>query len=658
MSADVLGDLAAERAHLDLSRRCRLAMIADFERVLSGETAADDITQEYIEMTAARALQDLADPVTAEFFGRIDATTGESFHIGRRHIETERHDPVVVDWRASIAAPFYRATVSDAFGLVLRRRFTLRDGAVISYNDEHLDDPDGAEVAGGIPDPVLAEMGAARTGAMREIVATIQGEQDVVIRSPAAIALIVQGGPGTGKTAVGLHRAAYLLFEQRRRLEREGVLVVGPNQVFLAYIADVLPSLGERAVEQRTLRELLVPKVPADHHDADEVAALKGDLRLANVIERAALARVRPPTGAIRLPLGTRTLTVEPATIADWIGRALNSSSPLHARRTGLRALARNELMRLTGREDAWTRAEPLRKALDAAWPTIRPIELVERLLRRPDVLAAAADGVLDDDEQAMLVSSGGRRHRWSVADSVLVDEAKGLLDGPARIYGHVVVDEAQDLSGMALRAIARRCPSHSLTILGDLAQSTAPGGQRAWADALISLGSPPSAVAQLTIGYRVPAPILAFANTLLDRAEVTVPASRSARLDGAEPTLCVVAAADIATRAAAEVLALRTRHRLSGAIAPAGLVAAVAAAVSDAGMEPVDHLDHLGERQVPVLAAEDCKGLELDGVVAVEPGLLVADGSRGARLAYIVLTRAVQELTIVASSGWPVDNQ
>src|SRR4051812_35365609 len=262
--APLFPELERERARLRFARACRDDMIAMFERV-DPLDSADEFTAEYIEVTVEEALEDLRTPGAGDFFGRIDEN-GDEWYIGRRHIEDAQHDPVVIDWRAPIAAPFYRATVHDPLGLSHRRRFmmTAEPGMaaeLTSYLDEQLDDPDSADAASGIPDPVLAEIGAARTGAMREIVATIQAEQDVVIRAPMQQALIVQGGPGTGKTAVGLHRAAYLLFEHRRRLAREGVLVVGPNQVFLDYIGNVLPSLGERSVQQRTVLDLCVPRV-------------------------------------------------------------------------------------------------------------------------------------------------------------------------------------------------------------------------------------------------------------------------------------------------------------------------------------------------------------------------------------------------------------
>ena len=314
--SELFPDLADERRHLVHSHRCREAMVRRLRAIAAGDGAADEITQEYIEMVVADALEDLAQPGAGDFFGRIDEEGGPRWYVGRRHIEDEQHDPVVVDWRAAVAAPFYRATVHDPLGLRMRRRFTLAQGELTAYLDEHLDDPQAADVAGGIPDPVLAEIGAARTGEMREIVATIQAEQDHIIRAPLDRAVIVQGGPGTGKTAVGLHRAAYLLFEHRRQLSRDGVLVVGPNRVFLDYIANVLPSLGERSVQQRTIGDLAVPRVEVTAEDSVAAARVKGAAVMATVIERAALAQLTVPAEPVREPLGATSVVVEPAELA------------------------------------------------------------------------------------------------------------------------------------------------------------------------------------------------------------------------------------------------------------------------------------------------------------------------------------------------------
>jgi len=292
-------ELDREREHLAFARECRDHMIDRLERV-DPSASADEITAEYVEMTVAEALDSLRSPGAGEFFGRIDEpapnrTSIEHWYIGRRHVENDTHDPVVVDWRAPISAPFYRATAIDPLGVVFRRRFTFDEGLMTAYLDEHLDDPDAVDVAAGIPDPVLAEIGAARSGAMREIVATIQAEQDIVIRAPIDQALIVQGGPGTGKTAVALHRAAYLLFEHRHRLARDGVLVVGPNRAFLDYIANVLPSLGERSVRQCTAIELCIPKVEISAVDEPELARWKGSAARLLELERLALDAIQPP---------------------------------------------------------------------------------------------------------------------------------------------------------------------------------------------------------------------------------------------------------------------------------------------------------------------------------------------------------------------------
>ena len=306
-------------------------MIERLERV-DPQSAADEFTAEYVEVTVEEALEDLRAPGAGDFFGRIDTSDGgrgEHWYIGRRHIEDDQHDPVVVDWRAPIAAPFYRATAADPLGVDLRRRFTFDEGELTAYLDEHLDDPDAADVAGGIPDPVLAEISAERTGAMREIVATIQAEQDLVIRAPIDQVLVVQGGPGTGKTAVALHRAAYLLFEHRRRLARDGVLVIGPNRAFLDYVGNVLPSLGERSVRQCTVLDLCVPKVEISGVDDAATARAKGDVGMLDELQLAAMLGVTPPAGDVVVPIGVRRIVFTRDEMAEWLDRARRRGDPV-----------------------------------------------------------------------------------------------------------------------------------------------------------------------------------------------------------------------------------------------------------------------------------------------------------------------------------------
>ncbi len=283
-------DLTAEQEYLDRAHDHLEVMQATATRLADRFqlTAKSDFNDAAVEHTMRRYRAAL-DVGGSLCFGRIDDEAGERWYIGRRHVEDASGDPVVVDWRAGVATPFYRATFADPLGLARRRRFAIEGRTLVELFDEDFDDPDSAHRSSGIPDPLLAELDRSRTGQMRDIVATIQAEQDLVIRAPLDVLLVVQGGPGTGKTAVGLHRAALLLYDHRDLLERDGVLVVGPNRLFLRYISQVLPSLGETSVVQTTLSGLSSLDVRGT--DTDAVAALKGDLRLAEVIERAAWGR-------------------------------------------------------------------------------------------------------------------------------------------------------------------------------------------------------------------------------------------------------------------------------------------------------------------------------------------------------------------------------
>jgi DNA helicase IV len=642
VTAELFPELPDERERLAFSRACRDEMIDRFSQ-LDPDASADEVTKEYIEVTVADALDDLRTPGAGEFFGRITEEgtppqPGDRWYIGRRHIEDHEHDPVVIDWRAPIAAPFYRATHADPFGLSHRRRFTLADGDLTAYLDEQLDDPDHDTAGSGIPDPVLAEIGAARTGAMREIVATIQAEQDVVIRAPLQQVLVVQGGPGTGKTAVGLHRAAFLLFEHRRRLARDGVLVVGPNRVFLDYIGNVLPSLGERSVQQRTALDLCVPKVDISGVDDNETRRWKGSEEMLARLVEASTAHVRVLDHDLKVPVGARTFTFTRAELSEWLQQALAGSLPVNRRRDSLKGLVQRDLQRRYDRDDIWEKAPALRAALTSMWPTMQPIRLVDRLLPGPS----------------------GKRRRWTVADQFLVDEANSLLVGTPFTFGHIVVDEAQDHSAVALRCIGRRSPGRSITILGDLAQSTTPAGQRDWDDVLRLLGTSSAEgtaeVAHLTIGYRVPAPILDVANRLLPFTGVRTQASRSVRVEGVDPVLRMESDTDLATAVADEVKLVRHRHHNSGVVAPEALFAAIAEALDAVGLHAVDRVHDLGHLDVPVFHAEAVKGLEFDGVVVVNPHEIFDGSERGARLLYVAMTRAVQVLHFVSSQPLPVE--
>ena len=648
MDAALFPELTAERDRLAFARRCRDRMIERFEAV-DPESAADEITKEYVEVRVAVALEDLASPGAGDFFGRIDDEHGQ-WYIGRRHIEDDDHEPVVVDWRAPIAAPFYRATAVDPLGVDFRRRHTLGAPSgdetaqqIVAYLDEHLDDPDAADVVGGIPDPVLAEIGAERSGEMREIVATIQGEQDVVIRSSIDQVLVVQGGPGTGKTAVALHRAAYLLFEHRARLARDGVLVVGPNRAFLDYIGNVLPSLGERSVRQTTLADLCLPRVDVTADDDTETARWKGAAERLADLENAALAAIRPPDDEIRIPIGVRTHVISVAQFTEWLATATGGTSPINQRRDRLRALAKRELLRRTGDDGAWSKAAPLKSAISKAWPNQKPVTLVDRMLPGPR----------------------GKRRMWTPADQLLVDEANSILNGTPFTFGHAIVDEAQDVSAVGLRVLGRRSPQGSVTLVGDVAQSTTPAGQQRWSDVFAHLGVrgvAEGSVADLTIGYRVPEPILSVANRLLPLTAVDATPSTSVRLVG-QPPMWITAAAgspdEFADTVVATAVDVRTRHKLTGLVAPVVLHEALVQACERADLVAVSHVHELAKNHIPLFAPEAVKGLEFDGVVVVQPHVVLHEAGddptpRGARLLYVAMTRAVQELTFVTDAAPP----
>ncbi|MEH0844581.1 AAA family ATPase [Micromonospora sp. CPCC 205711] len=696
-------ELAAERAHLDTSRLALRRMRERAEALFAtgDKVAGDAYTAEQLGRHMARRVAELADdPTTPLFFGRLDfggvadgrhsgeqgaEHAGREYHVGRRHVTDERGEPLVLDWRAPISRSFYRASARDPQGVAVRRRFGFSGGALTSFEDEHLDRGEELGTASRI---LTAEIERPRVGPMRDIVATIQPEQDELVRADLADSICVQGAPGTGKTAVGLHRAAYLLYLHRERLRRAGVLIVGPNRAFLSYIAAVLPALGEVEVAQATVEDL-VARVPVRAVEDPAVATLKHDVRMAEVLRRAVEAHIGAPT--------------EPIMVSDGSFRWRIGLDPLHriveeTRREGLpyttgreRVRARvvgllqrqAEARRAESPSDAWLRrmgrAKPVTEFLDAVWPALTPEGLVHTLLGDPAALAAAADGLLTAEEQALLLgrtAPGGeqaaadavpapRRRttttgttlgrtpkatRWTLADTVLIDEAAGLLDRPAG-FGHVVVDEAQDLSPMQCRAIARRSEHGSITLLGDLAQGTAPWAATDWRESLAHLGKPDAAVVPLSIGFRVPAVVVAFANRLLPALAVDVPAAESLRHDGA---LDVRTVTDLTAATVAEVRAALAHDGSVGVIAADDAVDRLRAALAAAGVATATAEDVQTAERVTVVPATLVKGLEYDHVVVVEPAAIVAAEPRGLNRLYVVLTRAVSRLSVLHTAPLP----
>jgi DNA helicase IV len=649
-------DLDAEQSYIDDAYRCLAAMRDRTSRVADlADSAAQEVDSAIAQAHLRHRLTSLDTDMDGLSFGRLDEEAGDTWYVGRRHVEDARGDPVVVDWRADVAIPFYRATPVDALGLSRRRRFLMTGKRLDDLYDEVFDDPDSVDAArhGGIPDPLLVELERERTGEMRDIVATIAAEQDEVIRAPLESCLVVQGGPGTGKTAVGLHRAAFLLYEHRRQLDVEGVLVIGPNPIFLRYIGQVLPSLGETATRQTTLERLLAGTAyRATGVDDDHAAAVKGDARMARVVARAVARARRPPEEDLAVATAWGGITVTAAALGAALHDVAARGVPHNVGRTAFRRqaarLVRTQLVRRRGDEavpaeglDAdLRRIRAWNRALDRAWPALTAPGVVRRLLTNRAALAEAADGLLGPDERAAILRRPARKvsdEPWTVADLAVLDEAEAAIAGPPRSYGHIVVDEAQDLSAMGLRALARRSPAASMTVLGDLAQATAPGAQESWDEAIAHLGGPATATrADLDLGYRVPASIMDMANRLLAEAAPGVTPCRSVRAGGRPPVF--VAADDVGGEVRRAVAELTAEFGTVAVVVPDALRAEVAG-LPDA---------------VPALRPPEAKGLEFDAVVVVEPEAIAGGTARGLRLLYVALTRAVQELVVVHARPLP----
>ncbi|GAA2598384.1 ATPase AAA [Streptomyces lienomycini] len=670
--------LDRERAHHEHCRTVLAAMVEGArDHVVTGEdvsaSGADAEVLGHRLRSRAKALREL--PQGPLFFGRLDFQEsegegeGRALHIGRLRItEHPAAPPHVVDWRAPVSRAFYQATADDPRGVAVRRRFGWAPGSrgdsgdLTGLEDEHLGR--GEPGAGAL---VAREIARPRVGPMRDIAATIQPEQDDLVRAGLSATVCVQGAPGTGKTAVGLHRAAYLLYTHPRRVGRAGLLILGPNPTFLSYIAEVLPALGESGVRQSTLAQEIA-RHPVTGTDGERAAAVKHDARTAEVLRRALYARVAPDAaGPLAVPDGSYRWRVPAEALARIVADVRAEEPPYTVGRERVRARivrhVREQAERRAGpRTNAWVRrierARPVGAYVDAAWPRVRPEEVVTQLLGDPGVLARAAEGLLDGDEQRALLRTeraprSWRTARWSAADLILLDEVAGLLEHPEG-YGHVVVDEAQDLSPMECRAVARRCAHGSLTVLGDLAQGTTPWAARSWRTVLAHLGRPDAAVVPLTTGFRVPKEILDLANRLLARLDVDVPAARSLRGDG-ELTLRGTTPDAVPETVVDAVRRALTREGSVGVVAADPDVPRLRAALDAAGLAASTERDP-GAR-VAVVPASVVKGLEYDHVVAVEPAAIAAaegPGGRGLHRLYVVLTRAVSRLDVVHGRPLP----
>jgi hypothetical protein len=684
--------IRAERAYLVKSREFLRLMR---ENVLAiNPMAGDRVSLEYLKADLYRRAESLRDlPGAPLFFGRLDYDEQGPFHIGRRHVHDQDGTPVVIDWRAPVSRPFYRASQADSMGLALRRRFGFSGGELTAYEDERFADP-GSWGGGPVRSDeiktsklLVAEIERPRSGPMRDIVATIQPDQDDIVRAEAGQTVCVQGAPGTGKTAVGLHRVAYLLYAYKEQVTRRGVIVVGPNLAFLSYIRNVLPALGELDVTQTTVNDL-VASAPVRGTDTDEAAAIKGDARMAEVLRRALWASIRPPAEALVVPRGSRRWRVPAHQVASLAaelrqrGVRYGSGRELLGHRIAHVILTQMEAAGETCDDrthEAVRRAAPVRACVDAVWPKVDAKRLVFRLLSAAPELARHASGLLSDAErQAILWSPAPRGPgwaRWSRADLVLIDEAADLIERTPSL-AHVVLDEAQDLSPMECRAIGRRCATGSATVLGDLAQGTTPWAATSWPVLLEHLGKQHAPVRELDVGYRVPRQILDYASRLLPSIAPGLRPAQSLRTDAGALAVESVPAGSFGSQLAsacaralelpgsvAVICADAQVGEVRAALLAAGLAFGVLGGESAEGAFGGESAEGAfggesadGGLRLTIVPVTLAKGLEFDHVVLAEPGRIAAGEAYGLRRLYVALTRAVSRLTVLHGEPLPAE--
>jgi DNA helicase IV len=662
-------------------------------------------------------------------FGRLELDSGLHRYIGRIGLRDADQQPILLDWRVPQASAFYQATAATPLGARARRHLTTNGREVVRIEDEVFDaqllTDDEIELQG--EGALLAALRAERTGRMSDIVATIQAEQDRIIRSEIAGVLVVQGGPGTGKTAVALHRAAYLLYSYRDRLRTSGVLIVGPSPSFLQYIEAVLPSLGETGVVLASVGQLF-PGIETTIEDEPEVAALKGSAQMADLISRAVRSRQIVPTEPQVLDINGEKLTLEPQVVASAMAAAQRNRKPHNIARQAFQKSVLQTLttqlaaqLRLHGNtiDDSdlgWLREDirgsyDVRVALNTAWLPLTPEKLIEDLYARPNWLASITRR-WTPEQRALLRRDRGEP--FTVSDVPLLDEAAELLGefdavGDAQkkerkqqfkrdvqnaeqaiknmgveglvnpedlaagfsetaargttaeraaadrewTYGHIVVDEAQELSPMQWRLLRRRCPLRSFTIVGDVAQASAAAAAPDWPSALTSLTSE-FRLEELTVNYRTPAQITASAESMALAHDLTVTRSRAVR-ESEWPVDFQSVAADDLISAVVDVVdedrEIDSRGTLA-VIAPARLVDETYAELRARFGEAVG-LEARGlTRAIAVLNPQQAKGLEFDAVVIVAPDEILSGSSRGVGALYVAMTRPTQRLHLVGTKA------
>ncbi|NBQ44593.1 MAG: hypothetical protein EB028_01060 [Actinobacteria bacterium] len=649
------------------------------------------------EVLVGRLTQlDLGD--AALVFGRIDRLTEspeifESFHIGRVAVADSNREPVVVDWRAPVAEPFYRATGRESMGLARRRHFAVQGRELLGIEDElfgeghlgvgHDEGLDGAPISDAPKlrgySTLLTVLSRGRTGQLGDIVATIQAEQDEIIRSSQQGVLVVEGGPGTGKTVVALHRAAYLLYTFRFPLEDQGVLVVGPNRVFLRYIERVLPSLGEAGVEQVVLADL-VRGHSFSVKDNENVARIKGDLRMAKIVAKSVGDRQRALRKDFEVGFGAgylRLTAQESATIVREARRRFRRHNAAHhwvetEVVTAMIASSHNQELDLESTRDALRDLKEFQAVINYMWPVLTPAELLHDLYSSKALLRLAAQKVCTPAEYESLYRQRAASladAKFSDADVAVLDEALAVL-GPRprrsgrineadeiRTYGHIVIDEVQDLSPMQLRMISRRSLNGSMTVVGDIAQATSAHAPASWNEVLAHLPKKnPSRVIGLTVGYRIPKQIMDLATKVMHVAAPHQVSPVSVREGECAPKIVGCKSAELMAELMAETknLVAELSDGNVAIVCPDEMSEEICRALDGAKINYGRAGASGIESGLTVVPVSVVKGLELDGVIVVEPAKIVAAQTHGLRALYVALTRSTRRLSVLHSEALP----
>lgn len=692
-------EIESEQAHLDLAyqrldeSRDEAIRLKSMVEVGQGGTNQARWEREVFYENIANRLTELNLGDRSLCFGRIDQTEeigGGSYHIGRIAVAGKDQDPLIVDWRAPVAEAFYRATGAEPEGLARRRHFISRGRTVLNLEDEFFGDAatssrvivNGRELRG--TGALVSALEENRTGQLGDIIGTIQAEQDEIIRSKMAGVLVVQGGPGTGKTVVALHRAAYLLYAHRFPLEGQGVLVVGPNRLFLGYIEQVLPSLGEAGVEMAALPDL-VAQVRVSGRDEPTAARIKGDLRMATVVRRALRDRQRPLRADLVVPMGVRKVRVPAAVTAEIVSEArrryrTHNPGRKYVLSALIDAIAEHHpdgLDPVVVREQIDGSVE-VKSAMLWMWPALTPAQLLHDLYGSKALIENAGRSLTVEEQQSLYrpwqdeMDAG--RVVWTVDDVPVLDEAievlgRGPGQGPEsdpRTYGHIVVDEAQDLSPMQLRMLTRRSLNGSMTIVGDIAQSTGAWPHSHWDEILEHLPDRKEPRrSELTVGYRIPGPSMELAAKVLRYAAPDLAPPVSVRSEGVPPRFVRIgnnsdgAGADANSAFGEMVTIIQGEAQVAGTgnvavVCPRSqyesVIAAFEAADVEIGRAPRDGLGF----QITAVPVNLVKGLEVDVAVVVEPQAILDEEPQGYRSLYVACTRATKRLVLVHQQALP----